>query len=141
MDRLYLITRRDLPPGPQAVQSCHAMAAFAIEHREAFEAWFQGSNTLALVSVENERELESLLDTANSKGISASDVREPDLEDQLTALAFGPEGRKICRGLTPTLRKSHDLLCNISDGAQEGGGRPRNEGKENSLGREERQAW
>lgn len=137
MDRLYLVTRRDLPPGPQAVQSCHAMAAFAIEHREDFEAWYRGSNTLALVSVENERELESLADTANLRGISASDVREPDLEDQLTALALGPEGRKICRGLTPTLRRFSSLPCNLVDGTQEGGSRPRNERKENPFSRAE----
>ena len=32
MEKLYIIVRRDLAPGAQCAQSCHAMHAFVNEH-------------------------------------------------------------------------------------------------------------
>lgn len=106
MKHLYIITCRDLPPGPQAVQSAHAALNFAMEHPEIAQSWFKVSNYLALCSVEDEQALLALAQKADRHGLTFSIFREPDLGDRATALAIEPSDktRKICRDLPLTLR-------------------------------------
>lgn len=103
MERLYVVTRRDLPHGPQAVQSCHAAIAFAIEHRECLEGWAIGSNTLVLVSTKDEDELRSLAEAAEGAGILTSRFHEPDLGGSLTGIVMDPRAKRLCRSLPKTL--------------------------------------
>lgn len=49
-DKLFIITRADLPPGVIAAQSVHAALAFAHEHPEVEGAWFAGSNNIVLLA-------------------------------------------------------------------------------------------
>jgi peptidyl-tRNA hydrolase len=111
MERLYVVTRQDLPDGPQAVQSCHAVVAFAIEHRECLERWAMGSNTLVLVSVRNEDELRSLASSAEDAGILTSRFHEPDLGGSLTSVVMDPRAKRLCRSLPKTLHgRAEDSL-------------------------------
>lgn len=103
MERLYVVTRRDLPEGPQAVQSCHAAIAFAIEHRACLEAWALSSNTLVLVSVKDEDELRSLASAAEESGLLMSRFHEPDMGGSLTGIVMEPRAKRLCRRLPKTL--------------------------------------
>ena len=106
MDKLYVVTREDLPPGPQAVQACHAARAYAHAHPEIERRWFDESNHLAVLSVPNERALENLIEKAERRGITYAVFREPYLENRVTAVALEPgdTGRRLCSGLPLALR-------------------------------------
>lgn len=105
MEKLYIVTRRDLPPGPQAVQSCHAALQFAMEHPEMTARWFGDSNYLALLSVPNEEALQRLLAKAKKRGLRYSIFQEPDLGNAVTAIALEPGdlSRRVCSNLPLTL--------------------------------------
>lgn len=106
-DKLYLITRRDIPPGYQAVQSCHAIREFTKDHPERDLEWFTNSNYLALLSVEDEIELMRLLVRAKDLGLKASAFREPDVGGAITAIAIEPHPKtaKLCEKLPLALKE------------------------------------
>jgi len=97
--KLYLIVRRDLAPSARAVQLCHALRAFVEEHPAEDQVWFQQSNTLVLLEVDDEDCLERLMEKARSTGVSCALFREPDIGDQVTAIAIAPAGKRLVRGL------------------------------------------
>jgi hypothetical protein len=97
--KLYLITRRDLPPGARASQLCHAQRAFQASHEAVERAWFETSNTLALLEVKNEEALMRLAWEATMAGVPWSYFREPDLGHAVTAIALGPAGAQLVRRL------------------------------------------
>lgn len=99
MDKLYLVTRSDLPLGVRASQLVHAQRQFAAEHPDADRRWFDTSNTLVLLEVPGERELEELERRARIAGTALATFREPDFGHQLTSLALGPEGKRHVRAL------------------------------------------
>lgn len=103
MDKLYLIVRADLSAAQQAVQAAHALQAFNLQHERAARTWAAGSNTLALLAVENEAQLAELAARAETFGVRCSLFREPDLDDSLTAIAISPDGKRLTRGLRPVL--------------------------------------
>ena len=92
-DKLYVITRRDLSPGYQAVQSMHALRQFTAEHPDVDKQWYEVSNYLGLLSVASEQELNSLIDKARDFDIPLSIFREPDIDNQITAIAIAPGSR------------------------------------------------
>lgn len=97
--KLYLVTRRDLPPGARAAQLCHALREFVERHQDEDRAWFEASNTLVLLEAEDEGALSRLALAAAASKVPAAEFREPDLDDALTAIAIGPSGRKLVREL------------------------------------------
>lgn len=105
-DKLFLITRQDLSPGYQAVQSCHALRQFTAEHPEKDLEWFTTSNYLALLSVKNEHELRKLFIDAKESGLKCSGFEEPDVDNELTAIAIEPgeRSRELCKKLPLALK-------------------------------------
>lgn len=105
-DKLYLVTRRDIAPGYQAVQSCHALRQFTADHPERDEEWFKNSNYLALLSVEDEVELMRLITEAKDMGLRWSAFREPDVGGQITAIAIEPHPKtaELCKSLSLVLK-------------------------------------
>lgn len=89
-DKLYCVTRRDLKPGYQAVQSCHAYVEFALTFPRVTKKWNAVSNYMGLLSVENEAALFDLYAEAIGKGIKAVPFYEPDVGYQMTALCLEP---------------------------------------------------
>lgn len=87
---MYVVTRKDLSPGARLAQSCHALRQFSAEHPELDKDWFETSNYLVCLEAECELELNYFVDVAESKGIRYSVFREPDLDNQLTAVTFEP---------------------------------------------------
>lgn len=106
-DKLYIVTRRDIAPGYQAVQSIHAAQQFAIEHSQINKEWQEKSNYLGLLSVHDEKELRHLASRAVQKGISVSVFYEPDVDWEMTAIAIapGPKARLLCKNLPLALRE------------------------------------
>lgn len=111
--RLYLVTRQDLPPGPQAVQAAHAMREFAAHPPYLDRSWYKESNTLAFLAVADEAALGVLLAQAQTKGIASSPFREPDRGNELTALCLGPAARKLCSRLPLALRPGPVPLAQV----------------------------
>ena len=91
--KLIVITRRDLSPGYQAVQSAHAAIEFQHEHSEIAKKWNTESKYLIFLSVENESELFHYLDKIKYYGIKYTTFTEPDIGNQLTAVCIEPSER------------------------------------------------
>lgn len=100
-DKLYVITRSDLSPGYQAVQSMHALREFVNDHPDIDSEWYSNSNYLGLLAVKDEYHLDSLIQKANEKGVRVSVFREPDIGDRITAIAMEPSpiSKKLCARL------------------------------------------
>jgi hypothetical protein len=79
-----------LSPGYQAVQSSHALLNFAALHPEQFINWNKESNYLLQVSCNNESELELYIKKCDKKHIKCVIFREPDLNNEVTAIALEP---------------------------------------------------
>lgn len=105
-DKLFLVTRRDIAPGYQAVQSCHAIRQFTAEHPEVDSEWFTKSNYLALLSVADEKELMRLIVAADDHGLKWSAFREPDVGGAITAIAIEPhpKAQELCKSLPLALK-------------------------------------
>ncbi len=98
-DKLFLITRKDLLPGVRASQLVHASTEFAKKHPELHHEWFVNSNFVCLLEVKDEDELNLLLAKVNSNDIATAYFREPDRNDEMTAIALGPTAKKLVRHL------------------------------------------
>lgn len=109
IERLYVVTREDLPPGQQAVQSIHAVVAWTSTWPDLSRAWELGSNTLALLSVPDEHDLYRLLSRARRKGLRHVEFREPDRGFEITAIVLEPgeESSRLCARL-PTALEGRD---------------------------------
>lgn len=106
-DRLYVVTRSDLPSGLMAAQLVHAAFSFAHEHANLVDPWLLRSNFLVIVTVPDENALMDLISEAHRRGIMHTGVREPDIDDELTAVAFTPgrAAQKLCANLPLALRE------------------------------------
>lgn len=121
-EKLYIVTRRDLSPGLQTAQVAHAAFQFAYEHRPLAQSWLQESNFLIILSTENEEELEALGHTAETKNLPVTWFREPDIEDELTAIAIAPSPATVemtahlplALSSTVDLRDAYDFAANTA---------------------------
>lgn len=98
-DRLYVVVRADLSPGAQVAQAMHAFRSFLEEHPGVERAWFQTSNTLAVLSAPNEGALQAIVMDAIDNDFRVSQFREPDMGDSLTAIALEPAAKRLVRSL------------------------------------------
>jgi len=82
-DRMYIVTRRDLSPGMQGVQSCHAveLLSWGGHYGEDYDEY------MIWVSVENEYELLKLHKHVSCLDLYPSLFKEPDLDGAATAFA------------------------------------------------------
>lgn len=97
-----MITRDDLSPGVQAVQGMHAALSFAVTYPELTAKWHHESQVLVFLAVPDEDELVEL-----GRDLSWFDLiwfREPDLGDQLTAIAVEPDAGRMLSHLPLALR-------------------------------------
>ena len=104
---MYIVTRQDLTPGYQAVQGAHALRLFHEEHPEIDKEWYQVSNYLGFLSVSDEQSLQNLILRLQANDIKVSIFREPDIKNQITAIAIQPceESRKLLSNLPNALKK------------------------------------
>ena len=97
----------------------HASVQFEKEHSTIQNEWYHKSNYIALLSCENEETLNQLILKAHSKGIECSAFTEPDLDNQLTAVAFEPceLTDKLCSSL-PLAFKEYTPVFNTIQGKE-----------------------
>jgi len=81
--KLYIIIRKDLSISQRAVQAGHAVAEFCL--RGPISSWSNG--TLIYLGVRNLNQLEKLMYQLNNENIRYIEFREPDLYNQVTAIA------------------------------------------------------
>ena len=83
MKKLYLIVRRDLTPSQTAVQAGHAVAEYLLHSR--FSRW--QNETLIYLGVKGLKQLEFLKYKFDCNEIEYTEFREPDLNNEVTAIA------------------------------------------------------
>lgn len=106
VDKLYVIVRGDIPPGLQIAQSCHVCFEFQKNHIELTKLWNEESNYIVILSCKDEEAINKLIHKAERKNIRFSIFREPDLDNQITAIALEPTKRskRICSSLPLAMR-------------------------------------
>ena len=94
-NRLYVLTRKDLSESLslsyQAVQGAHAVAQFAIENPADNRVW--NNNYLIFLEVDNLEHLQFWEWKLDQLDVVMSKWYEPDLNNELTAIAVYPADR------------------------------------------------
>ena len=98
--KLTIVTRKDITPGYQLVQSTHSIIQFAFEQPKIAKEWYKDPY-LAVLSTQDENSLKQLISKAKEKGIKVSIFREPDIGNAITAIALEPSD--ATRRLTSSL--------------------------------------
>lgn len=99
--KLYIISHSDLPIDYQIPQSNHAAMEFAAKYPAEFYDWHKRSNSIINLNCKNELDLIKFGQKLSSRGIKFAEFREPDIGNELTAIAIcpGSEIRKLCSNL------------------------------------------
>lgn len=84
LNYMYVVVRTDLEKSSSAVQAGHALAQYCIDYPEHQTEW--NNNYLIYLVAENEQQLEELLYKLSLKDLEVSIFREPDLDNQITAI-------------------------------------------------------
>lgn len=110
--KLTTVTRRDLSPGYQSVQSTHAGILFIFEHPEISQIWHKDPY-LAQLSAKNEDALKHLILKLEKNQIKYSVFREPDLNNEITAIAIEPSDktRRLVSNLPLMLKEYRKEGC------------------------------
>lgn len=97
-EKLYIVTRNDLTLQYQLPQTIHAAIQFANDFPAEQRKWFLNSNTIVALAAKDLFELESFVGKAVSRGHKISKFYEPDIGNELTAVAIVPDPRnkKLC---------------------------------------------
>lgn len=111
--KLIIITRRDLHPGYQAVQSSHCGIDFQHQHPKIAKQWNDNSNYLVILSVENEEQLLLFLEKFKKHNLKTTIFKEPDIGNEVTAIAVQPseKSKKLTSNLPLALKEyKHELF-------------------------------
>ena len=79
--------RADLDPGMQLAQSGHALLHLALRRTLQVRGWSSQSNNLVVLAAADETALAHLAGRLIAAGCAVELFREPDLDDELTAVA------------------------------------------------------
>jgi peptidyl-tRNA hydrolase len=102
---LFIVVRKDLPPGLQTAQAVHAAFLFASEHPEAMAKWHEESNFVVVLTITNEASLRNRYRKLPSHCARAM-VVEPDLGDECTAFAvLGADAGRMLSDLPLALKE------------------------------------
>lgn len=108
---LYIVTRNDIPTGYQIAQTAHAVAEFAKNFNDEFLDWHNNSQYIIILSSENEETLKALYHKAISNNLDVISFKEPDIDYQVTSIAFSPDPRnKKFLSKLPLAGKDHSLI-------------------------------
>lgn len=87
---MVTVTRSDLAPAQQAVQSAHAAIDFCFQHPNKASPWNKESNYLVMLAVNSQKQLELLIEKCKERFIEHSVFTEPDIGNEITAVALEP---------------------------------------------------
>jgi peptidyl-tRNA hydrolase len=102
MMKMIIITRRDLSPGQQTVQSCHAVAEICLRHGNdpVIAEWGKDHKTMVILGVDNKDEIERWESKLEALDVPCEMFREPDIGNEPTAIAIHPScDRKLVKNL------------------------------------------
>ncbi len=87
--------------------SAHSAIQFQFDHPDLASEWYKNSNYLCLLAVSNEEELQRLIGQATLHNIRFSVFREPDIDNQIAAIALAPhpKSKKLCSNLRLALKE------------------------------------
>lgn len=110
--KVIVVTRQDLEPGYQLVQSVHSAFDFSLEFPEVTKDWNTQSNYLACLAAKDEASLFTLISKLEAKGIQHTVFREPDIDNQVTAVAIAPgeTSRKLTSNYPLALRTENKII-------------------------------
>jgi peptidyl-tRNA hydrolase len=79
-------------------QVLHGGIQFCNDFPQHQKKWYQSSNTVVVLSVSNHEELQKFSKELKEKSVEHSCFYEPDLENELTAIALvpNPKNKKLC---------------------------------------------
>ena len=80
--KMYVLVRKDLTKTQQAVQGGHALAQFLLNHQSNWE-----NGTLIYLGVKGEIQLMNWIGKLEEKQIDTAVWREPDMANEITAVA------------------------------------------------------
>lgn len=102
------MTHAELSTGYQIAQISHVTAEFILAQPEISKNWSLTSNSLIALETTNAEHLSQLLEQAKALNIPTVEFREPDMGDEITAIAFAPSEETPallaglpCAGRTP----------------------------------------
>jgi hypothetical protein len=85
------------------VQSAHALADFAVRFENEFKQWQMGSNYLCCLQA-SESKIEKILYKLKDLDIKYHEFLEPDIENQMTAVAIEAISREQHKKLFKNLK-------------------------------------
>lgn len=88
MKKLFVLIRTDLPSSYRAVQAGHVVAEFVLNRPNSWT-----NETLIYLGVKNLFRLEIIKDKFIKQDIDFVEFKEPDLNDELTAIATTSENK------------------------------------------------
>ena len=80
--KLFVIVRKDLSHSQRAVQAGHALAAYLLNGSPSWK-----NQTLVYLGVKGLKQLENIKRKLDRNKVSYSEFREPDINNELTAIA------------------------------------------------------
>ena len=83
---VYVIVRNDLSVPQKAVQSCHA----CIEVAREYIGKEDGHPSVIICVIRDENKLKRLIEKMDNESIVFKEFREPDIGNELTAIATSP---------------------------------------------------
>jgi hypothetical protein len=104
IEKLYVVVRADMPAGDQLSQSCHAVAEFGVLNPERFTAWATAQRNIVILAAPSMTALSAIAIQLERDGVQFAAFHEPDMFDELTAIAFGDEAAKSVSQLPLALR-------------------------------------
>lgn len=81
--RMYVIVRNDLTNGQKAVQGGHALAEYILNNKCLWK-----NETLIYLKAKDEDHIKDIMNTLKNKKVNHSCFYEPDLDNQITSIAF-----------------------------------------------------
>lgn len=98
-----------MSPGQQAVQSAHAAIDFIFKYPHISKDWHELSNYFVILSVPTESELQRTAQTLEAADLLFSPFYEPDIDNQLTAIAIEPseKAQRFCSRYKLALKESN----------------------------------
>lgn len=94
--KMYVLVRLDLEKTYRIVQGSHALAQYALDYTPSFKEW--GNSTIVYLGVRNLIELRNWKNNLTLEVKCYSSFNEPDLDEQITAIACYDTG-EIFRAL------------------------------------------
>jgi len=101
-----------LPAGLLVAQCCHAVSKFYEEHPDLAKDWYLNSNYIVILASKDKSSLECLQAVLTNNKLKLSSFYEPDIGDELTAIAIEPneKAKALLSSLPLALRNKETCI-------------------------------